>query len=253
MLTQENKVTRIHSVTKYQEKLRIKSEGLNPTPNLCQIKLLSTHYFPLVNREIIILLELVYLIIITEMTLRSTGVCIDFGSGCLQTAESRAVLAVCGGDSGTWQGALPSHTIPAPSQGLGWPWVRVSGLCSAGRWHCHTLGWALPISSLAPAQCLLAGLSVAFSVGFCRSASGSSVNVCQGNVMGFMIPVLPSVFKLGFHAEEIRVTFGYNWFGSFAKMLRIECKINILFQIECNSFRSWGLGQFCLSCFIFMV
>lgn len=55
----------IYSVTKYQEKLRTKSEGLNPTPNLSQIKLLSTHYFPLVNREIIILLELIYLIIIT--------------------------------------------------------------------------------------------------------------------------------------------------------------------------------------------
>lgn len=91
VLSEGNKITMIHGVIKYQEKLRIKSEGLNLIPNLCQIKLLSTHYFPVVNREIIILLDLIYLIIINEITFRSSDVCIDFGCGCLQSAVSRAL------------------------------------------------------------------------------------------------------------------------------------------------------------------
>lgn len=95
MLSQENKIMMIHTVMKYQQKWRIKSEGLDPTPSLCQIKWLSTHYFPLVNSEIIILLELIYLIIINEMIFRSTDVCIDFGCKCLQAAERRAFLVSC--------------------------------------------------------------------------------------------------------------------------------------------------------------
>lgn len=44
-------------------------------------------YFPLVNSEIIILLELIYLIILNEITFRSTDARIDFGCKCLQAAE----------------------------------------------------------------------------------------------------------------------------------------------------------------------
>lgn len=49
-------------------------------------------YFPPVNSEIIILLELIYLIILNGITFRSTDVHIDFGCKCLQTAERKAFL-----------------------------------------------------------------------------------------------------------------------------------------------------------------
>lgn len=128
----------IHSVIKYQEKLRIKSEGLNPTPNLCKIKLLSTHYFPLVNREIITLLELIYLIIINEITFRSTDVCIDFGCKCLQTAgEELSLRAVFAQSVCTWLG------VQQQGRGDGGSWQE-----APGRWHCHPKPfWARALGS----------------------------------------------------------------------------------------------------------
>lgn len=45
-----------------------------------------------------------------------------------------------------------------------------------------------------------------------------------------------------FQNEDIGVTSGYTRVSSFAKMLWIEYKINILFQIEYNSFRGLRLG-----------
>lgn len=95
MLLQEYRIIMICIVVKYQQKLRIKSEGLDPTPGLCQMKLLWTHYFPLVNSEIIVLLELIYLIIINEIILTSTDVCIDFHCKRLQAAERRSFLVSC--------------------------------------------------------------------------------------------------------------------------------------------------------------
>lgn len=154
VLSQENKITMIHSVIKYQEKLRIKSEGLNPTLNLCQIKLLPTHYFPLVNRENIILLELIYLIILNEMTFRGSDVCIDFGCGFLQSAEGRAFLESCvclpmaGWGQGTLAGgtAIPNHPKPnlccsLASTGLGTPLGR-------GLWGGHSQALLIPALTL---------------------------------------------------------------------------------------------------------
>lgn len=94
-LSQEKKIRMIHTVVKGQLKLRLKSEELDSTPNLYQTQLLSTHFSPLINSEIIILSALIYLIIINEITFRSADVCIDFGCKCLQAAERRAFLVSC--------------------------------------------------------------------------------------------------------------------------------------------------------------
>lgn len=159
----------IHSVTKYQEKLRTKSEVLNPTPNLSQIKLLSTHYFPLVNREIIILLELIYLIIITGVTEQHWCVCWFWQwvpAGCWEQSS------VC---------TRPVVTV-APGSG-----------------HCHPtlsllLGlWALPISSLAPAPSSLQVLSGVFRGASPQVLQGAQ-EMCARNVVGFMFPSLPILF-----------------------------------------------------------
>lgn len=148
--------------------------------------------------------------------------------GACRLLRAEQSLPVAGGDSGTWQWALPSPTIPAPGQPGG------SGLCPSPPWH------------LPRPPCRF---SVGFSEGLLQKGCREPEMCSRG-----MSWVLCSQFsfELGFHTEEIGVTFGCTWFGSCAKMLWTECKINILFQIEYSSFRSWGLDQFCLSCFIFM-
>lgn len=83
-------------------------------------------------------------------------------------------LHVASGDSGTWQWALPSHTVPAPG--------------------------ALGSAHLLPGPCpvLLAGSQWGFQRGFSTSAAGSSGNVCQ-ECRGFYVPNSPnSLLSQGF-------------------------------------------------------
>lgn len=110
------------------------------------------------------------------------------------------------GTGDTWHG----HCYPRPFLLPGQPRFGIApGVWAVLRWEvalpgsglgCWSLlpGWTRLCWSLRSAQCSLPSVSLQlsqwdFQWGFFQSASGSSVNGCQGNVMGFVFPILLSI------------------------------------------------------------